>query len=192
MHFARTLLLTGLATLCLTSAQAADVDGTAFEDEIRLAGQSLQLNGAGLRTRLFFKVYAMGLYLTTRGMDPNEAITTSPPKRIRIVTRRDLEAAQFADALVDGIRKNHDAATLQVLEGRVQAMRTALLALGRVTEGTEVLIDFLPEGGTQLQVSGRAQGAPIEGADFQAALLRVWLGQEPADSTLKSHLAPGH
>lgn len=191
MDFARTTLIAGVAALSLSAAEAADVGGIAFHEELNVAGQPLQLNGAGLRTRLFFKVYAMGLYLTAQGMDPSEAIMAKPPKRIRIVTKRELEAAQFADALVDGIRKNHDDAALKALDERIRAMRAALLALGPVREGTEVLIDLLPDGSTQLQVAGTPRGDPIEGADFQAALLRIWLGQEPADSALKSALTPG-
>ena len=35
----------------------------AMDDRVSIANTDLVLNGGGLRQRLFFKVYAMGLYL---------------------------------------------------------------------------------------------------------------------------------
>ena len=39
------------------------IEGVEFQPTARVGGQVLQLNGAGLRTRAFFKVYAAGLYV---------------------------------------------------------------------------------------------------------------------------------
>ena len=38
---------------------------------------------------------------------------------------------------------------------------------------------------TTLSVDGAVQGAPMEGAEFFRALLRIWLGDRPAQSDLK-------
>jgi len=37
---------------------------------------------------------------------------------------------------------------------------------------------------TQVQINGELKGS-IAGADFNRALLKVWLGDEPADTDLK-------
>ena len=84
-------------------AHAADVAGVRFDDRSTVAGSDLALNGAGLRTRFMLKVYAMGLYLPRRADTPDTIATLAGPKRIQIVTLRDLTAEQFADALV-GLR----------------------------------------------------------------------------------------
>ena len=52
-------------------------------------------------------------------------------------------------------------------------------------------LDYLPEEGTRVLFNGELQGK-IEGADFYAALLNVWLGESPADSKLKTALLAGH
>mgnify|MGYP000952806900 FL=1 len=88
---------------------ASDVAGVKFEDNEQVAGQAAVLSGAGLRTRLMIKVYAMGLYLPKKATDAAAAISGNGAKRVHIVTLRDLSAEQFADALIKGFTANHDA-----------------------------------------------------------------------------------
>ena len=45
------------------SAQTVEVEGVKFEPTAQVGGAALQLNGAGVRTRAIFKVYAAGLYV---------------------------------------------------------------------------------------------------------------------------------
>jgi hypothetical protein len=61
-----------------------------------------------------------------------------------------------------------------------QLMRT-------MRQGDVIDLDFLPEEGTQVRFNGELQGL-IEGADFYATLLQVWLGNNPVDSDLKRAL----
>jgi hypothetical protein len=57
-------------------------------------------------------------------------------------------------------------------------------------QGDVIDLDYLPEEGTRVLFNGGLQGH-IEGADFYAALLKVWLGDTPADSNLKTALLEG-
>lgn len=179
-----------LLAFAVTAHAATEVAGVRFEDDDQIAGQALHLNGAGLRTRLFFKVYAMGLYLPAAGRNAEQAVADPGPKRIRIVTLRELTARQFAEALIEGVHKNHDPAALEALGPRLKSFESALLAIDKAPEGTRVQIDFAPDRGTQLFVNEQARGEVLPGADFYAALLRVWLGQAPADADLKGALTP--
>lgn len=181
-------LFAGAVCLVLNAHAAVEVAGVRFEDSIRLGTETVVLNGAGLRTRLVFKVYAMGLYVPTRVDTAAAALAGLPPRRIHIVTLRELTAEQFADALVDGIRKNHDEATLAALKPRTEAFRDALLSLRSAPEATVVDIDQLANGSTRVTVGGKQLGADINGADFYGALLRIWLGERPADESLKRAL----
>lgn len=189
-HILRGLVAVALC-LALGAQAAVEVADVRFEEQIRLGTNELQLNGAGLRTKVFFKVYAMGLYLPARTGNAAAAIAAPAPRRIHIVTLRDLTAEQFADALVEGIRKNHDDAAYKALKPRVDGFRDALLALRSAPEGTVVDIDQLADGRTRLSVDGKQQGQDIEGSDFYPALLRIWLGDKPADATLKDALLGG-
>jgi hypothetical protein len=182
----RSLLLAGL--LLSTPALAAEVAGVKLDDRVKLGTTELTLNGAGVRTRAFFKVYAIGLYLPEKRSAADAVLGLKGAKRIHIVTLRDLTAQQFADALVEQITKNHGEAELAALKPAVDEFKATLLALNAAPNGTVIDIDFAPDDGTRLGVNGQARGKPISGEDFYRALLRVWLGEKPAQGDLKDAL----
>lgn len=187
IRFARTLFAAALLSASLAQA-AVQVGNVDFPPQQAVQQRTLELNGAGLRTRLGFKVYAMGLYLRAPLADAAAIIGDPGEKRIRIVLTRDLEARQFGDALQTGLDKNHDAAALAALAPATDALLAALAAVGEVKSGTEIILDRLGSGATRLLVDGRQQGADIGDAAFYPALLRIWLGERPADSHLRDAL----
>ena len=188
--FLRTLLASLALALC-TAHAAVDVAGVRFEEHSALAGRDLTLNGAGLRTRFMFKVYAMALYLPQPAATPEAVLAVSGPRRIHIVTVRELGAEQFVDALIDGLRKNHPPAELDALQASIAAFRTAMLSIDQAAAGTEVLLDWVPGAGTRLTVGGTQRGEDIPDEAFYRALLRVWLGPQPVQPDLKKRLLGG-
>ena len=167
---------------------ASEVAGVKFEDNEQVAGQATVLNGAGLRTRLMIKVYAMGLYLPKKATDAASAMSGNGAKRVHIVTLRDLSAEQFADALIKGFTANHDAGEMAKLQARLDEFKTTLLSIGEAKKGTAIAIDFVPGSGARLTVGGTQKGKDIPGEDFYAGLLKIWLGNKPVDDDLKTAL----
>ncbi|MBP7668921.1 MAG: chalcone isomerase family protein, partial [Burkholderiaceae bacterium] len=56
-------LMTGLALLALAGpVMAAEVAGVKLQEKVSVGGKDLVLNGAGVRTRMVFKVYVAALY----------------------------------------------------------------------------------------------------------------------------------
>jgi hypothetical protein len=184
-------MLKGLVlTLALVAgaAQAAEVAGVKFEPRAKVGAAELVLNGAGVRTRAFFKVYAIGLYLPEKQTNPEGVLAVKGGKRLHLVTLRDLTAQQLADALIEQLQKNHTEAELAALKPAIDEFRATLLALNAAPSGTVVLIDYLPDSGTRLTVAGQPRGKPIPGEEFSRALLRIWLGDKPAQTDLKDAL----
>jgi hypothetical protein len=180
----RLLLLMALAL----PVSAAEVAGVKFEDKASVAGAALALKGAGLRKRLLFRVYAMGLYVADRKADP---IAQGGAKRVAIHMLRNLDADDFAKALVDGMRPNHDEATMKGLEPRIGQLNAIMAEIKEAKKGTAILLDWVPGAGTQVMIDGKAAGKPIEGEDFYRALLRIWLGEKPVQDDLKKALLGG-
>jgi hypothetical protein len=90
--------------LCTQLTLAAEVAGVKVDERVKLGSSELQLNGAGIRTRLFFKVYVGALYPPERKSSATEVLALKGAKRISMTLLRDLTARQLTDALEGGIR----------------------------------------------------------------------------------------
>jgi hypothetical protein len=169
-------------------AMGAEVAGVKLEEQIQPG--NLVLNGAGLRKRLFFRVYAIGLYLPKKTANAEEAIASPGPKRVAIHMLRNVGAAEFSEALADGIRANHDEAEAKALEPRVQALSAIMAEVKEARKGMAIYLDFQGKE-MQLLVDGKPTGSPIAGEDFYRALLRIWLGPRPVQDDVKKALLGG-
>ena len=178
--------------LCIAGlAQAATVEiaGVRFEDRIKLGSSELQLNGVGLRTRFFISVYAIGLYLPNKSAEVADVLAMPGPKRLHIAILRDVVAGQFADAVSEGIRKNHSDAELEAIKTRIEELKTTITQARMGHKGTVVDIEWLPEsGGTRLTMDGKQMGKDIAGEDFYRAILKIWLGAKPIQDHVKEAL----
>jgi len=171
--------------LCTQLALAAEVAGIRVDERVKLGSSELQLNGAGVRTRLIFKVYVGALYLPERKSGAAEALALRGAKRVSMTLLRDLTARQLTDALEEGIRANSSEAELAALKERIDALVATMNEIGSAKEKTVITLDFLPESGTRVTVDGEVRGKPVPGEDFFVALLRIWLGEKPVDAGLK-------
>jgi hypothetical protein len=165
-------------------AWGAEVAGVRIDDTARIGSTELSLSGAGLRKRVFFQVYAIGLYVQDRKADP---IAQPGPKRVQIHMLRDVGADTFTQALAEGIRANHSEAQVQALEPRLQQLGATIAQIGEAKKGMAIALDW-NAGATQVVVDGKPAGSPIQGEDFYAALLRIWLGEKPVQDDLKKSL----
>jgi len=180
----------GMLLFALCRVQAAEVAGVKLDETLRLqpAGPALVLNGAGIRTRLIFKVYVAGLYLTRKTSQAGGVISLSGPKRVAMTLLRDLSAQQLGDALVEGVRNNASAAEQAAIKDRLDQLLAIMVGRGEAKEGDRISLDYLPASGTRVVINGKTFGKPIAGEDFYRALLRVWLGDNPVDEDLKRGL----
>jgi len=184
----RTLAALLLSAALITPAFAAiDVAGVKFEDKASAGSAELVLNGAGLRKKAFFKVYAIGLYLPAKADSAGGVIAAKGPKRIQIVTLRDLSAEQLSEALENGVEENSSEAEMAKIKARLEEFRANLLAMGKVPEKSDIRIEWTGNA-TRVLMNGAAKGKEIQGEDFYAALLRIWFGEKPVQSDLKDAL----
>ena len=166
---------------------AAEVEGVKIDDKTRVANADVTLNGAGLRKRMFFKVYAMGLYVAQKNANAAALIDQPGPKRVSIHMLRDVSADAFNEALAEGIRANHSEAEVKALEPRLKELGSIMGAVGEAKKGMTIYLDWTGAE-TQVVVNGKPAGKPIAGADFYKALLKVWLGDKPVQDDLKKAL----
>lgn len=176
-----------LATLPLgaSASEAADVQ---LAERVTVGTSDLVLNGAGLRKKLFFKVYVVGLYLPEKRQSPADVLAVAGPKRVVIIMLRTVPARRLADALEDAIRRNSSPEQYLAVAGGVGDLIGSIHSLVEGEKGDIVTFDWLPGEGTIVVFNGVRRGAAIPGADVYDAVLKAWLGERPVNTGIKEAL----
>jgi high-affinity K+ transport system ATPase subunit B len=183
-------LAVGLASLA-AYAQPAELEGVKLAPTVQVGAATLQLNGAGVRTRAVFSVYVAALYVPQKAADAAALLAQKGPRRITLTMLRTVDADTFAEALNDGLRKNHSEAQLAGWKSQIEALNANLKAAGEAKKGDVILLEFVPDAGTRVTVNAQVRGSAIPGEDFYAAVMRIWLGDKPVDGALKKGLLGG-
>jgi len=178
----RRLAAAALALLLAAPALAKEVAGVAVPETATLAGKTLVLNGAGLRSKMFIKVYVGALYLEQKSGDANAILAADAPWKVTMSFKRDVDKKKILETFREGFENNSSSSAqlAQILPGLAQLDG----ALSDLKNGQELVITYLPGTGATLTAPGGA-AATVEGKPFADALLRNWLGEKPADGDLK-------
>ena len=179
------------AVLCLATAGAlaqVTVSGVRYDESIDARGTKLLLNGAGIRYKAVFKVYTAGLYLPRKAGTPEEALAVQGPKRMSITMLREIDSSELGKLFSRGMEDNMDKAAFSKLIPGVMRMSQIFTDHKKLNPGEVFTIDWIPGTGTVITVKGVAQGEPFKEPEFFNALLRIWLGPNPADYKLKDAL----
>jgi hypothetical protein len=176
------LVLALLAVSLATPALARKVAGVEFPDSAEVAGQKLTLNGAGVRKKVFFKVYAGGLYLAARASDAASIVAADAPKRVRMVFLREVTKDQIMDAYREGFEKNSGGPGLKDLLAKLDTVAPAIPTLRK---GAEMYVTYVPGEGTTVSAQGGGK-VTVPGKEFADAMFKNWLGSSPADEDLKA------
>ncbi|MGQ5521740.1 chalcone isomerase family protein [Chitinimonas sp. PSY-7] len=177
-----------LSVLNLSAMANTEVSGIMVEDSVKVANTELKLNGAGVRTKAFFKVYVAALYQSDRKSTTAEVITTTGPKRLSITMLREVSADTLSQALLDGLNNNCTSEEKARLFNQMLAIGEIFGTHRYIKPNDVMTLDWIPGTGTVIQLNGKRLGEPLPDNNFYAALLKVWLGEKPADKSLKQQL----
>jgi hypothetical protein len=172
-------------------AQPAELEGVKLDPSLQVGTATLQLNGAGVRTRAIFKVYVAALYVPQKSGDAAALLAQKGARRITLTMLRNVDAETFAGALNEGLSNNHSEVQLAGWKAQIEALNANLKAAGEAKKGDVIHFEFAPEAGTRITVNGKGLGSAIPGEDFFTAVLRIWLGDKPVDGGLKKGMLGG-
>jgi hypothetical protein len=167
---------------------AVDVHGIKFADTDTVAGKELKLNGAGVRTKVIFKVYAAGLYLADKKTTVADVLQADGPRRVTLVMMRDLSTEDFSKAFFEGLNNNVADAEKTKFASHIGKFTTMFNAVPGLKKGDVLHLDFVPGAGTQTELNGKKIGETVPDVGFYNAILRIWMGERPVDSSLKTAL----
>ncbi|WP_326535279.1 chalcone isomerase family protein [Pseudorhodoferax sp.] len=182
-----TVLATACAAASLPALPAVDLGDVTLEESIQVGGRHLKLNGAGISKRLVFKIYAMGLYLPDRKQHAAEVLAADGPRRMTIVPLRAISGDDFAEAVMSDLSTGRFGSP-EVLAHLVRLAEAIAQQPGGLRKGDVLTLDWLPEVGAVVAINRRPLAAPVRDIAVYNALLAVWLGDKPADPSLKPKL----
>jgi len=168
--------------LAASPCPALEIGGAGLPDTLSVDGKDLVLNGAGLRKKLFIKVYAMGLYLPEKTGDARRIIEADEPMAARMhFIYNGVSAKDIVDAWNEGFVKS-TGGNLGPIQDRIQTFNGYFSGEAKTDEVYDFV--YIPGKGVQTILGGKDMGT-IPGLDFKQALFGIWLGDEPPDSGLK-------
>jgi Chalcone isomerase-like len=170
------------------SVPSTEVSGIKFDNTLDLRGSKLQLNGAGVRYKAVFKVYAAGLYLGKRSSAPEEVLSQTGNRRIQVVMLRDIDAGELGKLFSRGVEDNMPRSDFSKVVPALLRMSQMFSDYKQLKTGDVFTIDWVNGAGTIISIKGKPYGEPFKEPEFFNALLSIWLGKQPADWKLKDAL----
>jgi len=187
----RIALVLATATVLASAAPALarDVAGVDVPETLAVEGKTLKLNGAGIRKKVVVKVYAGAMYLENPSSNAADILKSDQIRVVQMTFLRGVDKGKILDAYKEGFEKNSkgDLAKLQPALDKMQA------GLGDMKSGQAMTVSYVPGKGVTVSQQGGGS-VTIDGPDGKVvadALLRNWIGPDPADSGLKSAMLGG-
>lgn len=178
-------LLISLFSLFLSFAiHAQTIADIEIPDTVSHSNQStrLILNGAGIRSKFIFDIYVGSLYLEKKLHSTNDIYKAQGEKRISMHFLYDeVSKEKLVRGWNDGFENNHSSEELLKLKSRITQFNNLFIT---VKKDDIINLNFIPGTGTYVVINNKTRGV-IKGDDFFTAMLKIWLGDEPADPDLK-------
>lgn len=179
------LLALCVSMLMATGAGAATVSGVELRDTLKAGEQTLDLNGAGVRSRFFIKLYVAALYLPENSSDAGAILSADEPQAIVLhVTSGRINSDNMTEATLDGFENSTDG-NLAPIQDEVDQLLSVFAE--DISEGDVFDLVYVPGEGVQVIKNGEL-GDTIGDRSFKEALFGIWLGDEPADGGLKGDM----
>lgn len=176
-----------LSVFALKICCAADIESIHYDDAAVVNQTKLELNGAGLRKKVFFKVYAAGLYVKQKAQSAEELLAQNGAARVRLGLLRDVSAKSFVSALEEGLADNSDEKTRAEISSEIALLVDAMHKIGDVKQGDLVDFDFSGTT-TSVWLNGQLVADNLGGKKLYNAVLSIWLGKNAIDDKLKKGL----
>jgi Chalcone isomerase-like len=183
----RALALSALIVLVWPTGRAAEPDKFHVPDALRVDGETLHLNGMGLRTSSIFSVpvYVAWLYLRHLSTDAKAILQSSETKLLIVRFKRDVGADLARRAWREGLEKNCKA-PCHLDPGDLRRFLAGVPDMHR----NDTYSLLFTQSGVTVEVNGRNM-AVISRPRFGRAMLATFLGPEPASPMLKQRLLQG-
>ncbi len=173
-----------IATVFTVNAQKT-VSAVKVDAKLNLEGQSLVLNGAGTRVKMFMDMYVGALYLEKKSTNANEIMNSKEGAAIKLNI---VSGLITSDKMISAINEGFENATgkkTAPLKAKIDKFKGFFKE--EIKKGDVFIIMNVPNEGIVVYKNGIKKGS-IDGHDFKKAMFGIWLCDKPADKDLKDDM----
>lgn len=182
----KTFLTIIVSVLSLTMFSQTKVGDAILPNRLNVESSELLLNGYGIREKLWFDLYACGLYLQNKTSDATEIVTADKTMAIHMeILSSLLSKKKLLGALQSGIEDTNSENTIIEITPRLKKFLGFID--NEINTGDKYRIVYTPEIGTSLFINDIKKGT-INGLDFKSAMFNIWLAKDSVDNDLKEEL----
>ena len=110
------------------------------------------------------------------------------PKRIHIHMLRDIDGNELGKLFTKGMEANVSREDFAKSINGVLKLSEIFASRKQLNNGDSFFVDYVPGVGSTVVLNGKPIGEVIKEPEFFSSLLRIWLGDKPADDALKEAL----
>ena len=148
------------------------IGGKILPNQIKAGENTLILNGAGIRKKVIFKVYAGALYLLEKNNNAQTIIQADEPMSVKMhFIFKSVSPEKLIEAWNSGFSKN-DTSNLQ---NKIDTFNSFFTKDAKKDDIYDII--YIPEQGTSVYMNNELKGT-IQGLEFKKAVFSIWLGEE--------------
>jgi hypothetical protein len=175
--FIKKILFTCMAIIVgISSANAVELDKS-YKD--------LVLNGQGTRDKFFIDLYVGGLYLKQKNTDAKQIIDADETMNIRLhIVSSLITSKKMEDATREGFDKSTNGNT-QPIKEKIETFLSVFMEEIKENDIYDFL--YIPSTGVEIYKNNQLKKT-IQGLEFKKALYGIWIGEKPAQESLKENM----
>ncbi|UUV17910.1 chalcone isomerase family protein [Fusobacteria bacterium ZRK30] len=181
----RGLITVILGILMGVSAMAVNIAGVDVKENFIAADKKMVLNGAGIRKKLFFKLYVGSLYLPEKTVNAKAIVEGHENMTIELnIISKLITSAKLKEALEEGFA-TVEPEKMELIKDKLKIF-TGIFKGGKVKRGDVFTFNYID--GKVETYKNKEHILTTEGQDFKEALFGIWLGDRAIDKGLKAEM----
>ncbi|WP_348799373.1 chalcone isomerase family protein [Flavobacterium adhaerens] len=181
-----TFIISSLFVSEINAQKQIVVEGVTLPRTMTFENKTLQLNGAGSRSKMWVEVYIQALYLNPLSQNAKEIINDNLEMSIRIeITSALVSSGKLTRAIHAGFEKSAGA-DFEKFKPRMELLKGFLA--DDITKGDVFELTYSPKDSSLWIIKNKQLKGKIPGFDFKKVFFGIWLGDKPVDEDLKNNL----
>jgi hypothetical protein len=180
------LALFSVTFFSVNAQKEYNVDGIIVPRNLEILNRNLELNGFGIRSKLWLDIYVQSLYVSVLSQDPELIINSETEIAIRIEIKSSLvSSGKFSRNFNKGFERSAKD-NLEALKPKIELFKALLTDV--IVKNDVFVMAYNPKDKSVWVYKNNKFKGKVEGQDFKKALFGIWIGDDPVDEKLKKDL----